>query len=1016
MIDEKRPPISPRKARQAAGKAFAYLRDIDHSGNVFFVLLGGFAAALWIWERSNRVPLQDYILTNQIAGEARPSLLLLALGALAALLIWLGAGLARGQRRRTDFAEWLDRTSGAALALALLPFLPVLMVDGIEAVRPWLTMGCVALMGLIAGAAAHTARWPTQDAMLAHRTHGGRGPEVGLVIVGGLSAFYLLYMSALTIARHNAFMTHSFDLGIYDQVLHTLLREGALRSTQHGAAAINHLSNHFSPILYLVAPVYALWQDARMLLLLQSLALGIGAIPVYLLARRITGSARLALALGCVYLLYPALHGVNTFDFHQIILATPLLLFSLWFLESGRDRAFVVTLLLALLVKEELGLTVAAIGGYVFVGKRRYRLGAALAVIGMGYFLIVTKAVMPALGGAPQVNRFAAMMASGEDGLEAIARTLLTNPFYTLTLIFSNPDRLIYLSQIFLPLLFTPFFGGIAWLAALPAISVSLLTDAETQFSIAYHYSAIFIPFAFYLAACGLRFLLSLRRIGPEGEARLAPAEGLTAALVVAGLAMNFSYGWIFSKQFYELSLRTQHAATVRQCIAGIPPQASVSAMSDLVPHLSGRSDIYLFPIVNGADFIVFDADPAANFWPFIERDGRLDAIRGLAPHVVSGEYGLVRSQDGCLILQRGADPGANGEAVRVLLSARYEAESLSSQFPDSAVVDGTASEGRARRAASETPHPDAQNALTFGPYDTLFTGKYRAEFFLKYEGTAGGGPAATVDIFSNAAGGALAGQDVLPEEIAASGGYTPVPVDVEIGQPWADLEYRVLFHGPGALSVDRVTLSPVTADFLVARGEAETATATGEVAFSTVEDAQASGGKARAAEPSPLGEVSRPMPAGTIAETRVGDLLPGGYRADFTLKATPGGATGPIATLEVLSEGGGNIVAARTLSAADFTSPGAYQDFSVEFGSDRLLSDVALRIRYDGGAAVWADAMELVYRYREPARNAPQGGHGRQRSSQRISRVCDSGMRSRPSGAARRAPVTGLYSPTARL
>jgi len=120
-------------------------------------------------------------------------------------------------------------------------------------------------------------------------------------------------------------MTHSFDLGIHDQALYTLLRLGYMRSTQYGVEAINYIGDHFSPIFYLVVPFYALYPDAKTLLVLQSLALGIGAIPVYLLARSKTGSAPLAVVLSIVYLLYPALHGVNTFDFHQIDARTPVI-------------------------------------------------------------------------------------------------------------------------------------------------------------------------------------------------------------------------------------------------------------------------------------------------------------------------------------------------------------------------------------------------------------------------------------------------------------------------------------------------------------------------------------------------------------------------------------------------------------------------------------------------------------------------------------------------------------------
>jgi hypothetical protein len=66
-------------------------------------------------------------------------------------------------------------------------------------------------------------------------------------------------------------------------------------------------------------------------------------------------------------------------------------------------------------------------------------------------------------------------------------------------------------------------------------------------------------------------------------------------------------------------------------------PLASVSAISD-VPHLIAATSP--LPDRRG-ELSAFRRRPGA-FWPFIEQDGRLDAIRRLAPYVLSGEYGLV--------------------------------------------------------------------------------------------------------------------------------------------------------------------------------------------------------------------------------------------------------------------------------------------------------------------------------------------------------------------------------------
>jgi uncharacterized membrane protein len=640
--------------------------------------------------------------------------------------------------------------------------------------------------------------------------------RAGLIATVLLALGYAVYMSLLTIARHNAFMTHSFDLGIHDQAMYTLLHLGYMRSTQYGAEAINYIGDHFSPIFYLLAPLYAIHQDARTLLVLQSLALGLGAIPVFLLAHDKTKSPGLGVTLAASYLLYPALHGVNTFDFHQIALVVPLLLFSLYFLESGRDRAFLVTLALALMVKEEVALTVAAIGLYVFFLKERHRLGALLVGVGLAYFLVVTQVVMPSLGGTPQVNRFAGMIAPGSEALSGVLKTLATNPFFTAFFIFSNPERMLYIVQMLLPVLFLPLLGGAAWIMAVPAISVALLTAAETQYSIAYHYSAIIIPFVFFLAILGIT---KLQESTLYLKARPGSRAGLAAGLLVAGLAMNYSYGWIFSKNSQAVPVRNPHASRVEACLKGIPRGASASAMSDLVPHLSARETIYLFPIVNGADYIVFDSDPRANFWPFEGSNARLDAISSLIPYLTTGEYGLagaggaVALQDGCVLLKGGADTSRNDEAVKALLSAKYEAETLRTDFASQNLQDDRASEGMARVATPDIPREEGKNALTFGPYSPLFPGKYAVNFRLRLaaHGKVPDGPVATVDVFSNAAGGALAGRDISASDFTAEGVYQDFPIEVEIRDLLPDLEFRVIYKGVGDLWADVIQVTPIS-------------------------------------------------------------------------------------------------------------------------------------------------------------------------------------------------------------
>ncbi|MEJ5198270.1 MAG: DUF2079 domain-containing protein, partial [Anaerolineae bacterium] len=609
--------------------------------------IGGYAAALAFWEFRQRGALADFLLRNALSAENRRELLaMLLIGSAAGVIVWLLVGLLA--QRRVLAGRAASLSARLLFALTLLPFGPILAIRDLETQAPFLCFGLIAAL-------AGLTFWIVQDigrgaagTTAADDGTARRSARAGLPITVLAALLYAALLAAVTVIRHNSFMTHAFDLGIHDQALYNILHSGYMRTTLYGPYAIDYLGDHFSPILFLLAPIYALFQDARTLLVAQSVFLAAGAVPLYLLGRAKTRSALLGLALALGYLLYPALHGVNLRDFHQIALICAPLLAAFYFLERGRDVPFLIALGLALLVKEEAALTVAAVGAYLLVGKRRYRLGAGVLVAGLAYFAFAVGWAMPHLGGKPQIDtRFGGYIAPGWNGAAGVAWTLLTNPLFTVIWILGNPQKLIFLFQIFLPVLFLPLLApAAAWIVALPALAILLLTSAHTQYDITYHYSAHLIPSVFYLAALGMARLVGLAAGRGWGRSfRIA----LAAGLLVATTGMNYLYGPLISKSGVRLAMPDGHDAVVASFVAQIPREASVSAMSDIVTHLTARRTAYLFPDVADAEYLLLDTDPRANFWPHEGLKARDRAIRDMIPHVRSGEFGLIRMEDGVL-------------------------------------------------------------------------------------------------------------------------------------------------------------------------------------------------------------------------------------------------------------------------------------------------------------------------------------------------------------------------------
>src|SRR5439155_19299960 len=126
----------------------------------------------------------------------------------------------------------------------------------------------------------------------------------------------------LVVSRHAALQTHALDLGYYVQVVWSIAHG-------HGAYVtlppMHAWGDHFSPVLYLLAPLGRLTAGGGALVLAQTVVLCAGAVAVFAYAARRLGpapdaarqvSARTAAAFALLYLVNPSLHGINIRDIH----------------------------------------------------------------------------------------------------------------------------------------------------------------------------------------------------------------------------------------------------------------------------------------------------------------------------------------------------------------------------------------------------------------------------------------------------------------------------------------------------------------------------------------------------------------------------------------------------------------------------------------------------------------------------------------------------------------------------
>ena len=168
---------------------------------------------------------------------------------------------------------------------------------------------------------------------------------------------------AIAVDRHADFRFARYDLGNMTQAVWSTAQGRVLEVTNgETGEQLVRLGLHVDPILALLAPVWIVVPSPVTLMAVQVFAVAFGALPVYWLARRHTGSARAGSLLALTYLAYPWI-AWNALDvFHPVALAIPLFLLCVWFLDNERLVPFAVCAVLAAGTGELMALPVAALG------------------------------------------------------------------------------------------------------------------------------------------------------------------------------------------------------------------------------------------------------------------------------------------------------------------------------------------------------------------------------------------------------------------------------------------------------------------------------------------------------------------------------------------------------------------------------------------------------------------------------------------------------------------------------
>ncbi len=314
---------------------------------------------------------------------------------------------------------------------------------------------------------------------------------------------FIVYFSLLSINRYLTFRSNYFDLGIMDQVVYNTSRGRILEMTnQDFHANASRFAIHFDPLLAFFAPLYLIFPDPKVLLVAQVIAVGLGAVFVYLIGKNLLKNKLYALMFAVSYLFYFPNQRAVLFDVHAVVFSTVFLLGAIYFSLVKKYRIMLLFILLSLFTKEHVGLITFLFGLYLFFLQKEKKYSFVVMIVSLIFFFTTFLYIIP---NARQASHFALRYFEDlGDSPKSMVVNFFTKPEYIISKL-TPRSTIDYLKGLFFPHIIFMVFAPFEFLIALPELAINVLSSSSNMRSIYFHYNAALVPFIYFSAIIGFR-------------------------------------------------------------------------------------------------------------------------------------------------------------------------------------------------------------------------------------------------------------------------------------------------------------------------------------------------------------------------------------------------------------------------------------------------------------------------------------------------------------------------------
>ena len=509
-----------------------------------------------------------------------------------------------------------------------------------------------------------------------------RGPMPAPVVI--LAAGFFLACLSIQVWRLET-LSATYDQALFLQELWSTVQgrpfESSLSSVLSAAVKVGgelpsvsylHLGQHANFLTLLIAPLVLLLGSWALPLVQVSLLTAAGLVLWRIAARRLPES--LAIRITAAYYLSGAVIGPALENFHDLIWFPLLGFLVVEALLEQRNRQLVLAAVMLLLVREDSGLVLFSLGLWALVRQPAVRWkGVGLMAVSFSWVLLVTGWIQPSVDSSLSdrflQEKFGHLVDDVSGGTLSALVAMLRNPLAVLQAIVSPPGATLgFLLALSLPLLLIPLLSvDSALLVAVPLL-IALVSQGRSALSVTLRYVLALVP-GLYLGSvlwwqrhASVWAMPWIRRCWFG-----ALALGLTLTLVanphrsLSALVPDSFSPWVHVSPAAMLERR----AALRDAVALIPEQASVSADTSVLPWLAQREVLIRFPKSTqyldrggeqqSVDWVVAFPGYYTPLAPVfkLERNLQRSIGRKLSKLVASDSYQLMHCDRGAVVLKR---------------------------------------------------------------------------------------------------------------------------------------------------------------------------------------------------------------------------------------------------------------------------------------------------------------------------------------------------------------------------